>query len=301
MAALVEAQDLVMVYGTLRAVDGVSFQVDRGEILGLLGPNGAGKTTILRILSTQIVPTQGKVFLSGEDALLHPERVRAFFGYLPETPPLYEDMEVREYLQFVGEARGLSGRRLSERFSWVVEVCGLSGVLRQPVRELSKGYRQRVGLAQALIHDPPILILDEPTTGLDPLQIAEMRALIRELSREKAVVFSSHILQEVEALADRVFILNQGREVASGTREEIYRRVFPQPVFRVELEGEFSDWRAFPEVLEVEEIGVGAYRVVCAQEGLFQSLCEKGIRVRAFYPERLSLEELFLRLVGEGS
>ncbi|QJA07009.1 ATP-binding cassette domain-containing protein [Thermosulfurimonas marina] len=298
---MVRARELTMCYGTLRAVEGVSLEVALGEILGLLGPNGAGKTTILRILSTQIVPTRGEVYLNGEDAKAHPEKVRAFFGYLPETPPLYLDMEVREYLHFVGEARGLSGRRLQERTSWVVEACGLSGVWRQPLGELSKGYRQRVGLAQALIHDPPILILDEPTTGLDPLQIKEMRSLIRELSREKAVIFSSHILQEVEALADRVLILNQGKEVASGTREEIYRRVFPRPVFRVEVEGAAPDWGSIPGVLESERVGEESYRVVFQGEDLFRTLCEKGVAVRALYPERLSLEELFLRLVGGGA
>ncbi len=301
MGGLVEAEGLEMAYGSRLAVAGVSFSVSAGEILGLLGPNGAGKTTILKILSTQIVPTGGRVFLNGVDVVARPEVARAHFGYLPETPPLYDYLEVGEYLSFVAEARGLYEARKKEREAWVIEACGLKSVLRQPIGELSKGFRQRVGLAQALIHDPPILILDEPTTGLDPLQIAEMRNLIRTLAAEKAVIFSTHILQEVEALADRILILNQGREVTSGTREEIYRQIYPRPVYRVRVEGKLpEDRKQVPGVMEISPLAEDEFRVVLEEDrpDLACFLCEKGWPVRECFPERLSLEELFLKLVG---
>ncbi len=296
---MLEAQDLCMHYGPVVAVSGVSFTVKSGEILGLLGPNGAGKTTILKILSTQIVPTAGSVRINGIDVLQDPVRARAYFGYLPETPPLYTDMEVKEYLEFVAAARGLTATRKKERLEWVIEACGLESVFRKPVGELSKGFRQRVGLAQALIHDPPVLILDEPTTGLDPLQITEMRTLIRELSRKKAVIFSTHILQEVEALADRILILSQGRQVACGTREEIYRQVYPRPPYRLVLEKEAS-LSSIPGLEILQEISPREYRV--ALEGspseILCQLCTQGLKVKSFSPEILSLEEIFLRLVG---
>lgn len=299
---MVEAEGLTMHYGHIVAVSDLSFRVDKGEILGLLGPNGAGKTTVLKILSTQIVPTAGTARINGLDVLEQPEKVRSQFGYLPENPPLYNDMEVEEYLSFVASARGLSGKEKSARMDWVISACGLSSVLRKPIGTLSKGFRQRVGLAQALIHDPPVLILDEPTSGLDPLQIAEMRRLVRELARDKAVIFSTHILQEVEALADRILILNQGKMVACGTRQEIYRLVFPQPVYRVVLEEAPSfDLKDIPSMEEVVPISDREYRVVFNGESsdLWCTLCEKGVRLREGFREALSLEEIFLRLVGE--
>ncbi|OAQ20190.1 ABC transporter ATP-binding protein [Thermosulfurimonas dismutans] len=299
---MVEAQGLTMHYGPVVAVSDLSFKVDKGEILGLLGPNGAGKTTILKILSTQIVPTAGTARINGLDVLEQPERVRSQFGYLPENPPLYNDMEVEEYLSFVAAARGLSGTKKASRLDWVISACGLSSVLRKPIGTLSKGFRQRVGLAQALIHDPPVLILDEPTTGLDPLQIAEMRKLIRELARDKAVIFSTHILQEVEALADRVLILNQGRMVACGTQKEIYRLVFPKPVYRVVFEESPSfELTRLSGIEEVVPLSDTEYRVIFEGEpsALLCTLCDRGARVRECFREALSLEEIFLRLVEE--
>lgn len=295
---MVEAEGLSMHYGPVVAVSEVSFTVKPGEILGLLGPNGAGKTTILKILSTQLVPTAGTARINGVDVLQEPVRARSQFGYLPETPPLYDDMEVIEYLTFVARARGLFGSRQKERLDWVIQACGLGSVLRKPIGELSKGFRQRVGLAQALIHDPPVLILDEPTTGLDPLQIAEMRALIRKLSQKKAVIFSTHILQEVEALADRILVLSQGRQVACGTREEIYRQVYPRPPYRLILEE-----GVLPEIPGMEilqRVSSREYRVVLegSPSELLCRLCEKGLKVKTFAPEALSLEEIFLHLVG---
>jgi ABC-2 type transport system ATP-binding protein len=218
---MISVKNLTMRYGSLTALDDISFDVNQGEILGLLGPNGAGKTTFMRVLTTYLYPSAGVVKVFNHDITQDPLAVQNIMGYLPETAPLYFEMQVDEYLQFVGSARGLAGTRLRERTKWTQDACGLSPVWKQPLGELSKGFRQRVGLAQALIHDPKLLILDEPTSGLDPLQIIGIRDLIRHLAKEKTIIFSTHILQEVEAMADRIVIINNGRIVANGTHEEL--------------------------------------------------------------------------------
>lgn len=218
---MIDAQSLTMRYGPVTALDGVSFQANPGEILGLLGPNGAGKTTAMRILTTFLYPSAGTAKVNGFDILEQPNEVRKKLGYLPETVPLYGDMRVEEYLMFVGKARGLEREKLEERLRWVMDACRLQKVRKHLLCELSKGFGQRVGLAQALIHDPQVLILDEPTSGLDPLQIIEVRNLIKSLAREKTILFSTHILQEVEALADRIVIINEGKLVAQGTLKEL--------------------------------------------------------------------------------
>lgn len=225
---MIDVQSLTMHYGPVIALDHVSFQANPGEILGLLGPNGAGKTTAMRLLTTYLYPSAGTAKVDGFDILEDPLEVRKHIGYLPETVPLYADMQVDEYLAFVGKARGLEGKRLAERMEWVKDACHLKAVWKHFLSELSKGYGQRVGLAQALIHDPKVLILDEPTSGLDPIQIIEIRSLIKSLAKEKTVVFSTHILQEVEVLADRIVILNEGKLVAQGTKRELAEKV-PHP------------------------------------------------------------------------
>src|SRR6185295_4677726 len=197
-----------MSYGFVRALDGATFKAERGEVVGLLGSNGAGKTTTMRILTTYLVPTAGSATVAGFDVVKDPLEVRKRIGYLPESLPLYLAMEVRECLAFVGRARGLSGAKLKERIDWVVAKCSLEPMFHSPVLTLSKGYRQRTALAQALIHDPEVVILDEPTTGLDPHQIVEIRNLIRELAKTKCVVLSTHILQEANALADRLIVMS---------------------------------------------------------------------------------------------
>jgi ABC-2 type transport system ATP-binding protein len=218
---VIHAKSLTMHYGPIRAVENVSFKVEGGEILGLLGPNGAGKTTIMNLLTTQIIPTSGTATVEGFDILQNPIEVRKATGYLPETVPLYLDMEVEEYLRFVAEGRGLRGSLLRERMDWVIAKCGIKAMLKRLISQLSKGYRQRVGLAQALVHDPKVLVLDEPTSGLDPLQIIGIRSLIQELSRDKTIIVSTHILQEVEAISDRIIIINEGRIIANGTQTEL--------------------------------------------------------------------------------
>ncbi len=207
----------------MRALDNVSFQIDQGEILGFLGPNGAGKSTTMKIITTFLAADQGSVTVDGIDVLEDPLAVRRRIGYLPENVPLYLDMNVQEYLKFVGQARGLTGSRLSERLAWCVEACGLVNEYKKTIGELSKGFKQRTGLAQALIHDPDILILDEPTSGLDPLQIMGIRELIRSLAGKKTIIFSTHILQEVKPVTDRVVIINEGRLIADGNINDITR------------------------------------------------------------------------------
>ncbi len=214
-----------MMYGSVKAVNDVSFSFGENEIVGFLGPNGAGKTTLMRILTTFIYPSRGTARINGIDILENPIEARRHIGYLPETPPLYQDMRVDEFLTFVGRARGLKGQHLKDRKDWAVSKCSLTPVWKHRVFELSLGYRQRVGLAQALLHDPKVVILDEPTSGLDPLQIIGIRKLIQELAATKTIIFSSHILQEVSAVAGRLLILKEGKLVAQGTIPELKAQV----------------------------------------------------------------------------
>ncbi|TPW19924.1 MAG: antibiotic transport system ATP-binding protein, partial [Elusimicrobia bacterium] len=231
---MIEALELSKSYGGLRAVDGVTFTAERGSVLGFLGPNGAGKSTTMRMLAGTLAPSGGTARLGGRDVRTDGLAVRALVGYLPENNPLYEEMETADYLEWCAAARGFSGARLAERVKSSVAACGLGEALGRPLGVLSKGTRQRVGLAAAIVHDPPILILDEPTSGLDPNQAREVRALIGTLKAEKAVLLSTHILSEVEAVCDRAVILAKGRIAASGTLAELSRLGGP-PRVRVTL------------------------------------------------------------------
>jgi ABC-2 type transport system ATP-binding protein len=253
---MIKANGLTMHYGPVRALSDVSFEVNRGEVVGLLGPNGAGKSTTMKILTTYLYPTSGTAIVAGVDVLKDPVEVRKKIGYLPEVLPLYMDMEVRTYLDFVGSARGLSGARLKERVGAVLEVTGLRPMYRKVIRELSKGYKQRTGIAQALIHDPEVVILDEPTSGLDPHQILEIRALISSLAKEKTVILSTHILHEVETTADRIVIINRGQIVGDGTLDELRhkakdneRTAFSVEAKREEVEAKLKQ---IPNVTHVE-------------------------------------------------
>ncbi len=226
-----------MRYGSVLALSDASFRAEKGEVLGLLGPNGAGKTTTMRILTTFQRPTAGTARVAGLDVQEQPLEVRRRIGYLPEALPLYLDMEVRECLEFVGRARGLRGAQLAERIGWVVAKCGLDGMYRTPCLELSKGYRQRTALAQALLHDPEVVVLDEPTSGLDPHQILEIRRLVREIAAEKTVMLSTHILQEAGALADRLLVMRRGRIVGAGTVDALRAQAGVVPRVVVTLDG----------------------------------------------------------------
>jgi ABC-2 type transport system ATP-binding protein len=218
---MVTLQNLIKDYGSLRAVDGINFTINEGEILGFLGPNGAGKSTTLKMITCYLTPTDGNIQIGELNVHEHSREIRRMIGYLPEHNPLYHEMTVYDYLKFVSEVREIPEEKFKNVLKLVITKCGLSNVISRPIKELSKGYRQRVGIAAAIIHDPKILILDEPTSGLDPNQIVEIRELIRELGREKTVIISSHILQEVQAVCDRICIINQGKIVGQGTTEDL--------------------------------------------------------------------------------
>ncbi|MGA9118124.1 MAG: ATP-binding cassette domain-containing protein [Bacteroidota bacterium] len=231
----ITVSNLTKRYGTNEAIRGISFTVNRGEIVGFLGPNGAGKTTTMKIITCFMPPTSGNVEVEGMDTVEHSLDVRRKIGYLPEMNPLYLDMPVTDYLEYSGSLHGLKGASASQRIAKMIDVCGLTTVRYRDIGELSKGFRQRVGLAQAMLHDPEVLILDEPTSGLDPNQIVEIRALIRELGRAKTVVLSTHILSEVQATCDRVLIINEGAIVADGTPDALQRQFQGEERIVVEL------------------------------------------------------------------
>lgn len=220
---MIRADALVKDYGRFRAVDNVTFEVKQGEILGFLGPNGAGKSTTMKMLTGFLPPTSGSARIGGHDVKTHPLAARRLLGYLPESGPLYPEMTAVEFLQFIASARGLKGAAAKAAIERVRAVCHLEEVLHKPIEALSKGYRQRVGMAQALLHDPACLIMDEPTDGLDPNQKAEVRKLIAGMAQDKAIILSTHILEEVEAMCTRVIIIARGQIVADGTPAGIRR------------------------------------------------------------------------------
>jgi len=223
-------------YGDQKAVDDISFKVETGEVVGFLGPNGAGKSTTMKIITCYMASTSGKAYLNDLDIEENQEKVKNRFGYLPENNPLYTDMAIIDYLKFCAQLQGMDKEKIPGRIREMVDMCGLNLERHKKIRELSKGYRQRVGLAQAMIHDPDVLILDEPTTGLDPNQIVEIRKLIKELGKEKTVILSSHILSEVEATCDRILIINRGKIVADGTADELRKLAEGQELVNVQIE-----------------------------------------------------------------
>ncbi len=304
---MIEVQNLSMSYGSFRAVENCSFQVQKGEIVGLVGPNGAGKSTIMMILATQIYPISGTATVNGHDITKEPLLVRKDLGFLPEQAPLYEDMEVREYLDFTARSRGIKGKGLRERLEWVCENCGLKPVWCRPISELSKGYRQRVGVAQALIHDPPVLILDEPTSGLDPLQIMEIRQLVKDLAKDKAILFSSHILQEIKAVTDRAIVINSGRIMADGRLDELSKRVFPETNLRVILSpkdgvglNELKELLA-PHKARVSREGdtflISTREPDPAKEKIADLAFERYLKILELSEEKRDLEEVFSALL----
>jgi ABC-2 type transport system ATP-binding protein len=221
---MIKVHSLTKVFGTKRAVDSVSFSVERGEVLGFLGPNGAGKSTTMRMITGFIPPSEGRITVGGYDVVDAPIQARRLIGYLPENAPAYTDMTVYGFLSFTAEIRGLRGEAKKEAVERVVETCHLEGVLHQSVETLSKGYRHRTCFAQSTIHDPDVLVLDEPTDGLDPNQKHEVRQLIRKMGESKAIVFSTHILEEVDAVCSRAIIIDRGRIVANGTPQELRQK-----------------------------------------------------------------------------
>lgn len=237
MASIV-VENLTKKYGDQKAVDDISFEVKSGEVVGFLGPNGAGKSTTMRMLTCYMAPTDGKVQVAGFKAEKDPEEIKKRIGYLPENNPLYTDMAIIDYLRFCADIQGIYQNEVNGRIKEMIDVCGLNLERHKKINELSKGYRQRVGLAQAMIHDPEILILDEPTSGLDPNQIVEIRKLIKELGKEKTVILSSHILSEVEATCDRILIINKGKIVADGSSDTLRKQAQGQELISVQIEGD---------------------------------------------------------------
>ncbi|MDX2283545.1 MAG: ATP-binding cassette domain-containing protein [Bacteroidia bacterium] len=303
----ITVNQLTKTYGAQRAVDEISFQVRAGEIVGFLGPNGAGKTTTMKILTGYMTPSSGTVRIGGIDALAEPHRIKPLIGYLPEHNPLYLDMPVLEYLRYAAELQGVPVQELPARLRRVVVRCGLDEEKHKQIGELSKGYRQRVGLAQALIHDPQVLILDEPTTGLDPNQIAEIRNLIREIGRERTVIFSTHILQEVEAVCDRVLIISKGKIVADGTPQDLGRQSQRRAECAVQIQAPpqapvQAALAALPMAMEVSPAeGDGRFLVSGSadlelREAIFRLCVEQGWVLTELTPIAERLEDIFRAL-----
>ncbi len=235
---MIEVKGVTKWYGTFRALDQISFSLDKGEVVGFLGPNGAGKTTTMRILTGFIPPSEGECTVAGHNVSAHSLLARQKMGYLPEATPLYGDMEVTDYLKYIGALRKLSGDLLKKRLKEVVAICGLGNAVGKKISTLSKGFRQRTGLAQALLHDPEVLILDEPTVGLDPNQIVEIRNLIRQIGKSKTILLSTHILSEVEQTCTRVIIISDGKIAGQGTPQELIHKTHGAPVYFVGIRGE---------------------------------------------------------------
>lgn len=288
-----------------KAVDQISLTVQPGEIVGFLGPNGAGKSTTMKITTGYLPPTHGTVEVNGFDVRTHPMEVRRSVGYLPEHNPLYVDLYVNEYLRFAGSLHGLKGAELSRRIASLIELVSLGREQHKRIGQLSKGYRQRVGLAQALLHNPPVLILDEPTTGLDPNQLTEIRQVIRNAGRDKTVLFSTHIMQEVEALCNRVVIINRGRIVADGPLSQLRADSADAGVIVVaEFEGELAnpDLLAHgPGVERVEPLGRGQYRITARPNtdlrgAIFRLAADQSLTLVGLRQQESSLEGIFKEL-----
>ena len=309
---MIEVQHITKRYGRTTAVDDVSFRVERGEILGFLGPNGAGKTTTMRILTGYMPPTEGRAFVAGFDVFTHPLDAKRRTGYLPETPPLYPDMTVREYLDFVARIKGVPPKERKDRVAGVMRRTHVADMADRHCAKLSKGYRQRVGLAQALIHNPEVLILDEPTAGLDPKQIIETRDLIRGLAGDHTIVLSTHILPEVAQTCQRVVIINKGRVVAVDTPEALTSRLTGAETMYVQIDALGTDpteaLRAIPGVTRVSiaerRDGSEAYEVESARgtdirRDLARAVVHHGWGLLELRPMRMSLEEIFLQVTTE--
>ncbi len=303
---MIEVEDLTKTYGDFVAIEDVSFHVPRGEVLGFLGPNGAGKTTTMRILTGYMPPTSGHASVAGFDVFHDSLEVRRRIGYLPETVPLYNEMTVAGYLDFVARLRGVDNRW--DRIDWVMEQVDIADRADDLIGKLSKGYRQRVGLAQALVHDPEVIILDEPTIGLDPKQVVEVRELIRSLSGERTVILSTHILPEVSQLCERVLIINEGHIVAEDTPERLTARLEGAERVRVvlepEAEGVVEVLGAIDGVKDVTPVGDGKFDVTCALGAelrpiLARRIVERGWSLLELRPVGMSLEDVFLKLTTE--
>lgn len=299
-------QNLTKIYGEQKAINNISFTVQTGEIVGFLGPNGAGKSSTMKIATCFLPPTSGRVLVGGFDVVEQPMQVKQITGYLPEHNPLYLDLYVYEYLAFIGGLYGLRGARLKERTREMVELCGLTNEQNKKIETLSKGYRQRVGLAQALLHDPKVLILDEPTSGLDPNQLVEIRKLIKDISRNKTVIFSTHIMQEVQALCDRVVVINKGELVADDTLTNLLRRDGKGTTLLAEFEGNVTAQQlsALKGVRQVTVVEGFKFRIATDGEGdlrpeIFRFAADNNLSLIGLKQEESSLENIFRELTAQ--
>jgi ABC-2 type transport system ATP-binding protein len=298
---VIRIENLVKTFGSKRAVDGISFNVERGEVLGFLGPNGAGKSTTMRMITGFMPATEGRVNVGGHDVAQSPLQAKRLIGYLPENAASYPDMTVKGFLEFAAELRGLDRSKRKQAVSRVVELCFLGSVLRQSIDTLSKGYKHRTCLAQALIHDPDVLIMDEPTDGLDPNQKHEVRNLIRELGAKKAIVFSTHILEEVDAACTRAIIIDRGKIVANGTPEEL--RSMSRLAGAVTLSAHGASEEKLSSLGRVERLN-GAWRIYPHDKAKAPELAQavvdlvarEGWKVDGMYSERGELDEVFRRI-----
>jgi ABC-2 type transport system ATP-binding protein len=313
---MITVTDLTKRYARTTAVDHISFSVHKGDIVGFLGPNGAGKTTTMRMLTCFFPPTAGTATVAGFDVFTQSMEVRRRIGYLPEAPPLYLEMETIEYLRFVGRLKGLSGAQLERRVAYVLDRCNIGDVKMKLLGKLSKGYRQRVGLAQAIIHNPDVLILDEPTSGLDPKQINETRELIKSLAGDHTIILSTHILPEVEQTCEQVLIINKGKLVATDSVHNLQARARGAESMLIEVgarDGEFATARVQARLQKItgvsratlkEEFQNGAVFEVEASKGqlvrgdLARAVVESGWDLNELRPSAMSLEEIFLQLTG---
>jgi len=314
---MIKVEDLTKRYARTTAVDHISFEVEKGQIVGFLGPNGAGKTTTMRILTGFLPPTSGKATIAGFDVLESPLEVKKRIGYLPEMPPLYQEMRTTEYLTFVGKLKGLSGADLRQRVETVCERCAITDVKTKLLGKLSKGYRQRVGLAQAIIHNPDVLVLDEPTAGLDPKQINETRDLIRSLAGDHTIILSTHILPEVEQTCQQVIIINKGKLVATDSVQNLQNRARGSESVFLEVAARNGDidssvvQRRLETVAGVNRVvfkekrqnrnrfDVEARRNSAVRGDLARAVVESGWDLSELRPAAVSLEEIFLQLTGE--
>jgi len=310
---MIKVDRLTKRYGPTLAVKNITFEVDKGEIVGFLGPNGAGKTTTMRILTGFLPPTSGSASVAGYDVLAEPLEVKKRIGYLPETPPLYPEMTVDSYLDFVGRLKGIASSDIAKKIDSVLDRCSLGDVRKKLTAHLSKGYRQRVGLAQALIHDPDVLILDEPTAGLDPKQITEVRALIHQLSGEHTIILSTHILPEVQSIADRIIIINDGKLEADDSPENLMARMQGAESLLLEIDGP-------PEQVEERLTAVPGVHGLVRKNGhggrtswevetdkeanirseIARAVVESGWGLYEIRSVGMSLEDIFLKLTGSG-
>ncbi|WP_028991332.1 ABC transporter ATP-binding protein [Thermoanaerobacter thermocopriae] len=309
---MIELKNVTKVYGTRKAVDNISFSVDKGEIVGFLGPNGAGKTTTMKMITGYMPPTSGTIKIAGYDIVEQPIEAKKHIGYLPEVPPLYLDMTVEAYLHFVGGIKGIPTKKIREDVERIIHEVGLTDVRKRLIKNLSKGYKQRVGLAQAIIGDPNVLILDEPTVGLDPKQIKEIRDIIKELGKKHTIILSTHILPEVSMVCDRVIIINKGKIVAIDKTENLSATLKNSRRYFIKVEGPYEE--VVSSVKEIEgvtnvEAEVDADNTIKltvessadkdVRKDMFFAFAKKGFPILELKVLNYSLEEIFLELTTE--